>query len=58
MLSNAFHLSDWLGESVTIPFDEEKFLELLTEKRKLSAPKADSDRILDPSGTYGSVVRL
>ena len=31
-LSNAMHLSDWLGETVELPFDEELFLEKLNER--------------------------
>ena len=30
MLSNAMHLSDWLGHAVTLPFDEVLFEQLLT----------------------------
>ena len=33
MLSNAIHLSSWLGETVTLPIDEKKFLNLLNERR-------------------------
>lgn len=34
IISNAMHLSSWLGEDISIPFDENLFLEEL-EKRKL-----------------------
>ena len=31
MLSNAMHLSSWLGKAVTLPIDEKLFYQLLTE---------------------------
>ncbi len=31
-ISNAIHLSDWLGETVTLPIDKEKFYEILKSK--------------------------
>ena len=34
MISNAMYLSAWLGQTVSLPIDESKFLELLNEKRK------------------------
>lgn len=38
-LSNAMHLSSWTNSSVTIPFDEDKYLELLDKKRANSKVK-------------------
>ncbi len=53
MLSNAFHLSDWLGREVELPFDEELFLRLLNERRATSRHKEDTDVVLDTSSSYG-----
>ena len=39
MLSNAMHLSSWLGQAVTLPIDEELFLEKLNELRASSKAK-------------------
>ena len=52
-LSNAIHLSSWLGETVTLPFDEEKFLKLLNERRAVSRLKADTDVVMDTASSYG-----
>lgn len=38
-ISNAIHLSDWLGKTVEIPFDAEMHKNLLMEKVKTSKPK-------------------
>ena len=58
MLSNAIHLSGWTGETVTIPFDENKFLSLLRERSATSRHKEETDILIDPSGDYGSVPTL
>ena len=55
MLSNAIHLSGWTGETVSIPFDEKRFLGLLRERCATSRHKAEADVLIDPSGDYGSV---
>ena len=39
LLSNAMHLSAWLGKEVDIPFDEELFKELLQDRIKHSEKK-------------------
>lgn len=39
MLSNAMHLSSWLNQAVTLPIDEELFLEKLNEHRAASRKK-------------------
>ncbi len=54
MLSNAMHLSDWLGEIVSLPIDEDVFLEKLNEKRANSRLKNTADKVTDVAGTYGS----
>lgn len=53
MLSNAMHLSYWTGKTVTLPFDENLFLQLLDQHRANSRHKEDSDVYLDTSGSYG-----
>lgn len=51
-LSNAMHLSSWLGETVQIPFDEELFLQELNKKRAGSKKKEDKGVVFDTTGTY------
>lgn len=54
-LSNAMHLSSWLGCPVEIPFDEELFLQKLNELRATSHAKENVSEItFDTKGTYGS----
>ena len=52
-ISNAMHLSSWLGQDVTIPFDEQQFLDLLTERRKTSRLKPEVDMTLSTEGSFG-----
>ena len=55
MLSNAMHLSSWLKQPVTLPVDEELFLEELTKRRKASGLKEKVKEItFDTKGSYGS----
>lgn len=54
MLSNAMHLSDWLGDIVSLPIDEDLFLEKLNELRATSRLKDVEDKVADVDGTYGS----
>lgn len=58
MLSNAMHLSDWLGREVELPFDEDLFLKLLNERRAGSRHKEESGVELDHSVSYGSKMKL
>lgn len=51
-LSNAMHLSDWLGETVELPFDEELFLEKLNERRAVSRLKTGTGACFDTAGSY------
>lgn len=51
-LSNAMHLSSWLDETVSIPFDEELFLTELNKKRATSKKKQDTGIVFDTTGTY------
>ncbi len=52
MLSNAMHLSSWLGKTVEIPFDEKLFLDLLDERRRHSRRKEETDITFDTKGSY------
>ena len=56
MISNAMHLSAWTGETVKLPFDEQKFKDLLDERVKSSRRKSvvSSAAVADLSDTYGS----
>ena len=47
MLSNAMHLSSWTDQTVTLPVDEDKFLELLNESRATSRVKEDKNITFD-----------
>lgn len=54
-LSNAMHLSSWLGRPVTMPVDEDLFLEKLNELRETSAEKkVVQETTFDTKGSYGS----
>ena len=55
MISNAMHLSSWTGETVTLPIDEDRFLEELNKRRATSKLKDVEGVALDTSGTYGGV---
>ncbi|NLM85582.1 MAG: Gfo/Idh/MocA family oxidoreductase [Clostridiales bacterium] len=52
MLSNAMHLSSWLGKAVTLPFDEQLFLEELNKRRATSRHKDVVDIVSDTEGSY------
>ena len=57
-LSNAIHLSGWLGRPVSIPFDENVFLEELNKRRAGSRKKETvREMTFDTSGSYGSAGR-
>ena len=51
-LSNAMHLSSWLGRAVDIPFDEELFLSELNKRRATSRKKESKDITFSTEGTY------
>ena len=51
-LSNAMHLSGWLGRTIALPFDEDLFLEELNKRRAASKLKEDSGVTFDTAGTY------
>jgi len=54
-ISNAAFLSDWTGEEITLPMDEDLFYELLQERIKNSKIKKEQKAsvIVDVNGTYG-----
>ena len=52
MLSNAMHLSSWLGKEVTLPIDEELFCRLLKEKCQNSRHKEERDVTISTEGSY------
>ena len=59
MLSNAMHLSSWLGRSVELPVNEEMFLEELNKKRCLSKQKEKvKEQSFDTQNSYGSTIQL
>ncbi|MCL2488396.1 MAG: Gfo/Idh/MocA family oxidoreductase [Oscillospiraceae bacterium] len=54
-LSNAMHLSSWLGRMVEIPFDDDLFLAELNKKIAASKGKgAVKEVITNTAGSYGS----
>ena len=52
MLSNAMHLSSWLGKPVDLPFDEQLFKDLLMERCRHSRHKEEADITFDTKGSY------
>ena len=54
MLSNAIHLSGWTHETVSLPIDENRFYDLLEERRRSSRHKEDVDVVMDTAGSYGN----
>ena len=53
MISNAMHLSSWIGKTVNMPIDEDLFLEELNKRRATSRLKTGESVTLDTEGTYG-----
>lgn len=53
-LSNAMHLSSWLNRPVTLPVDEDLFLEELTKCRATSRKKEGSGVVFNTEGSYGT----
>ena len=55
-ISNAMHLSAWLGKEIEIPFDEDLYYDELMKRVKTSRRKEDVVTVYsDTSGTYGGV---
>lgn len=56
-LSNAMHLSSWIGDTVELPFDEDLFYEELMKRVATSRRKDDTvAKVADLSNTYGGAV--
>lgn len=53
-LSNAMHLSSWLGETVELPLDEELFLTELNKRAAASRHKTGSGVVFSTEGSYGA----
>lgn len=51
-LSNAMHLSSWLGETVELPLDQNLFADKLADKVKQSKKKTTQGQTLSVDGTY------
>lgn len=51
-LSNAMHLSSWLSGPVSLPFDEDLFLEELNKRRMASRKKEGTGVVFDTEGSY------
>lgn len=51
-LSNAMHLSSWLGRAVNLPFDEDLFQAELEKRRATSRKKEAADVVFNTEGTY------
>lgn len=52
-ISNAMHLSSWLGKAVTLPLDEELFYSELMKRVKNSKEKTNvKEAVADTEGTY------
>ena len=46
------HLSTWTDDWVTLPFDEQRYYQLLQEHIASSVEKTVASRTLDASGTW------
>ena len=54
-ISNAMHLSAWLGKDVTLPLDEDLFYDELMKRVKTSRRKENVQAVVaDTAGTYGN----
>ena len=56
VLHFGIQLSGWLGQEVTIPVDDDIFLEHLNKKRSTSRKKTNVHEVtLSTEGTYGTI---
>jgi predicted dehydrogenase len=53
-LSNAMHLSSWLGKTIKIPFDEDLFLEELKKRQQTSKIKTGPSVVAETGSSYNS----
>jgi predicted dehydrogenase len=51
-ISNAMHLSSWLEKTLSLPVDEDLFLEELDKRRAQSKKKSGEDKIFNTEGSY------
>ena len=52
-LCNSIYLSSWLGETIELPIDEDKYLEELNKRRAISKLKTNVNEVtLDTSSSY------
>ncbi|MFD0693600.1 Gfo/Idh/MocA family protein [Paenibacillus sp. GCM10027628] len=54
MLSNAMHLSSWLGETVELPINEDLYLQELNKRISTSKHKTNESVLFDTTGSFGS----
>ena len=55
MISNAMHLSAWENRAVELPFDEQRFYDLLMERVKTSRRKENVVSVVsDTEGSYNA----
>jgi predicted dehydrogenase len=54
MLSNAMHLSSWIGETVEFPIDEDLYLYELKKRISSSKRKVAESVLFDTTGSFGS----
>ncbi|HBU82653.1 MAG TPA: gfo/Idh/MocA family oxidoreductase [Paenibacillus sp.] len=54
MLSNAMHLSSWIGETVEFPIDEDLYLDELKKRISSSKKKSVEPVLFDTTGSFGS----
>jgi len=53
-LSNAMHLSGWLDKTVSLPIDDDLFLEELNKRRAASGQKTGSGKVFETGSSYNS----
>ena len=56
-LMDAMMLSGWLGQTVTLPIDDDLYLEELNKRIATSRRKEASNVVMDAEGSYGSTVK-
>jgi predicted dehydrogenase len=52
-LSNAMHLSSWIGETVELPIDEDLYLQELNKRISASKRKVAESVLFDTAGSFG-----
>jgi predicted dehydrogenase len=53
-LSNAMHLSSWIGETVELPIDEDLYLQELNKRISISKRKVTESVLFDTTGSFSS----